>query len=123
MTPVLDPFTGACDYDCNLCGQLCPSGAIPPLSLEEKRKAVIGYAQVNFDTCVRCMACVKDCPYECFYEVEVEGIRGVFPEPNLETCVGCGICVEVCPKQDELAIVVYPVDAVPPEKYKTHPVT
>jgi hypothetical protein len=27
----------------------------------------------------------------------------------------------VCPKQEERAIVVYPVDALPPEKYITHP--
>jgi polyferredoxin len=120
-TPMLDPFTGACDYNCNLCGQLCPSEAIPPLTLEEKRKAVIGYAQVDFDTCARCMACLEECPYKCFYEVEVEGVRGIFPKPNLENCVGCGICVEVCPKQDERAVVVYPVDALPPEKYQTRP--
>jgi pilus assembly protein CpaF len=33
-TPVFDPYSGSCDYDCNLCGQLCPSGAIPPLALD-----------------------------------------------------------------------------------------
>lgn len=120
-TPVLDPFSGGCDYECNRCGQTCPSGAIPPLTLEEKRKAVIGIAQVNFDTCVRCMDCLEHCPYKCFDKVEVEGIRGVFPKVRPENCVGCGICVQVCPKQEKLAIVVYPVDGVPPEKYVTHP--
>ena len=120
-TPKLDPFSGGCDYDCNRCGQTCPSQAIPPLSLEEKRKAVIGIAQVDFETCVRCMDCVQYCPYKCFEEVEVEGIRGVFPKVIPADCVGCGICVEVCPAQDDLAIVVYPVDAVPEDKHITHP--
>lgn len=121
-TPIMDPFVGGyCDYDCNRCGQVCPSQAIPPLSLEEKRKAVIGTAKVNFDTCVRCMDCLENCPYECFREVEVEGIRGVFPEVIPEDCVGCGVCVAVCPEQEERAIVVYPVDAVPEDKYKTTP--
>ncbi len=121
-TPVMDPFSGHCDYDCNLCGQICPSGAIPPLSLEEKRKAVIGIAQVNFETCSRCMDCVEYCPTKSFEEVEVEGIRGVFPKVIEETCIGCGKCVAVCPSQDERAIVVYPVSMVPAEKYKTTPV-
>jgi hypothetical protein len=31
--------------------------------------------------------------------------------------------VQVCPKQDKRAVVVYPVGAVPEEKYITHPAT
>jgi NAD-dependent dihydropyrimidine dehydrogenase PreA subunit len=112
----MDPFSGRCEYDCNLCGQVCPSHAIPPLSLEEKRKAVIGIAKVNFDTCVRCMDCKDNCPYDCFELVEVEGLRGVFPRVKDNSgCVGCGVCVDVCPKQDTLAIDVYPKDQVPEE--------
>ena len=118
FTPMMDPFSGYCQYDCNLCGQVCPSHAIPQLKLEEKRKAVIGIAQVNYDTCVRCMDCKDQCPYDCFELVEVEGIRGVFPRVKDDSgCVGCGLCVDVCPKQDALAIDVYPVDLVPEEKY------
>jgi formate hydrogenlyase subunit 6/NADH:ubiquinone oxidoreductase subunit I len=119
---MMDPFQGGyCDYECNKCGQICPSQTIPPLSLEDKRKAVIGIAQVNYETCARCMACLEQCPYQCFEELEVEGIRGIFPQAIAEKCVGCGLCVVVCPKQEERAIVVYPVDAVPPDNYITHP--
>lgn len=121
-TPMMDPFRGGhCDYDCNLCGQVCPSEAILPLILEEKRKAVIGKAKVNFDTCVRCMDCLEQCPYDCFHEVEVDGVRGVFPEVNPDDCVGCGLCVSVCPEQEERAVVVYPTGSVPADKYQTTP--
>jgi polyferredoxin len=122
-SPILDPFSGGCDYNCNRCGQVCPSRAIPALGLEEKRQAVIGIAQVNFDTCARCMQCYDFCPYKAFDLVESDEIRGVFPKVRPADCVGCGICVEVCPKQKERAVVVYPVDSVPPEKYITHPST
>jgi formate hydrogenlyase subunit 6/NADH:ubiquinone oxidoreductase subunit I len=120
-TPVFDPYSGSCDYDCNRCGQICPSGAISPLVLEEKRKAVIGIAQVNFEECVRCMDCVEYCPYECFEDVEVEGMRGVFPKVKPEDCVGCGICVQVCPEKEVYAIAVYPVDGLPVDNHVTHP--
>ena len=33
-TPVLKSRLGYCDYACNACGRVCPSGAIPPLPLE-----------------------------------------------------------------------------------------
>lgn len=116
FTPVMDPFSGFCDYDCNLCGQICPSQAIPPLTLEQKRKAIIGIAQVNYEACVRCMDCVEYCPYDCFEEVTVEGLRGVFPRvKDNSDCVGCGICVDICPEQEERAIDVYPIGAVPSE--------
>jgi len=118
-TPVLEPLTGYCDYDCNLCGQICPSGAIPPLPLDEKRQAVIGVAQVHFGECVRCMDCLEQCPYDCFEEVEVEGLRGVFPKVIPGDCVGCGLCVYICPEKEIDAIVVYPVDAVPEDEYTT----
>lgn len=121
-TPIMDSLHGGgCDYDCNLCGQICPSQAILPLTLEEKRKAVIGKAQVYFDTCVRCMDCVEYCPYDCFEDVTVEGLRGVFPKVIPADCVGCGICVVVCPEKEEKAIAVFPVDAVPDDPYITTP--
>ncbi len=121
-TPIVDPFLGYCDYDCNLCGQICPSHAIPFLTLEEKRKTSMGWAQVNFDTCVRCMDCKDNCPYDCFELVEVEGLRGVYPRVRDDSnCVGCGICVAICPKQDLKAIDVFPYGNVPVETHKTTP--
>jgi polyferredoxin/ferredoxin len=122
-TPVLDPYKGYCDYDCNLCGQICPSGAIPSLSLEDKRKSVIGYAIINYEACVRCMDCLEQCPNECFYEVEVEGLRGVYPEADFSKCNGCGLCVYICPKREDYAIDVYAVNALPEQKYVTRKYT
>jgi len=96
-TPMLVPRLGYCDYSCNACGQVCPSGAIPPLSLEEKRKAVIGTAVVDVDRCVLCGRCYDRCPVGAIELVAVEGKRGRFPKVAPQRCIGCGICEYICP--------------------------
>jgi len=104
-TPVLVPSLGGCDYDCNACGQVCPSGAIPPLSLEEKRKAVIGTAFVDRDSCISCMLCESVCPTHAVGQVLVDDKR--FPQVDPELCIGCGNCEYNCPIEGEAAIRVY----------------
>ena len=95
-TPMLVPRLGYCDYSCNACGQVCPSGAIPALSLEEKRKAVIGTAVVDVDLCLRCMTCKSRCPVGAIDRVEVEGKTGTFPKVAPDRCIGCGLCEYIC---------------------------
>lgn len=34
--PIIIPRLGYCEYNCTLCGQVCPTGAIPRLPMEEK---------------------------------------------------------------------------------------
>ena len=106
---MLVPRLGYCDYSCNACGQVCPSGAIPPLSLEEKRKAVIGTALLDLDRCIVCWQCYDRCPVGAFEIVEVQGKPGKFPKVAPERCIGCGICEYVCPvgRGGEAVIRVY----------------
>jgi len=109
-TPMLVPRLGYCDYSCNACGQVCPSGAIPPLSLEEKRKAVIGTAKVDRDRCTSCMICRDMCPVGGAIEVveaEKEGMMVMLPQVVPELCIGCGFCEYICPVEGEAAIRVY----------------
>jgi len=109
-TPVLKPYLGYCNYDCHACGHVCPSGAIPPLSLEEKRKQVIGTAYVKQELCISCNLCYGECPVEGTL-LEVEGERKrkkvIFPHVEPDLCIGCGACESVCPVEGELAIRVY----------------
>jgi polyferredoxin len=103
-TPMLVPRLGYCDHSCNACGQVCPSGAIPALSLEEKRKAVIGTAYVDVDRCRVCRVCYRRCPMGA---IEVAGNRGLVPGVAPELCNGCGMCEHICPVEGEPAIRVY----------------
>jgi polyferredoxin len=121
-TPMLMPRVGYCDYGCNACGQDCPSGAIPQLTLEQKRQAVIGKAIVNRDRCLPwasatpCIVCEEMCPTPeksiRLEEVSVTNDTGEIvtlqrPSVLRELCIGCGICENHCPLEGDAAIQVY----------------
>ena len=67
-TPRLAPQIGYCDYACNLCGQVCPTEAIVPLSIAEKQQVHIGLAAFDTTRCIPyaygrdCMVCEEHCP-------------------------------------------------------------
>jgi ferredoxin len=131
-TPVLKPRLGYCDYGCTACGHVCPSGAIPKLSLEEKRTQVIGVAVIDRNRCLPwsqntpCIICQEMCPVPDKAVVLTRGkivkspqgfenlVRNPIVVPHL--CIGCGICETKCPVQGTAAIVVQttPSAAAPP---------
>ncbi len=121
-TPRLVPRLGYCDYGCNSCGQICPSGAIPSLDLVSKREAVIGVAVIDHDRCLPwadgmpCIVCEEMCPTSekaiRLEEVTVTDDRGepvIIQRPYVlrDLCIGCGICEYQCPLEGEAAIQVY----------------
>jgi polyferredoxin/Fe-S-cluster-containing hydrogenase component 2 len=121
-TPDLMPRLGHCDYGCNACGQVCPSGAIPSLTLDRKRLAVIGTAIVNRNRCLpwasatACIVCEEMCPTPeksiRLEEVSVTDPAGEVvtlqrPYVLRELCIGCGICENHCPLKGDAAIQIY----------------
>ena len=44
LQPRLDFAAGYCSYECNRCGQICPTGAIRPLDLTVKQTVQLGVA-------------------------------------------------------------------------------
>ena len=121
-TPRLAPRLGPCDYGCNACGQVCPSGAIPPLTLAEKQQQVLGLAAIDQNRCwpwaygVPCIVCEEMCPLpekairlEEATVPDAEGQEIVVLRPSVleALCIGCGICEQNCPVAGEAAIRVY----------------
>lgn len=113
-TPELVPRIGYCEFNCNLCGEICPSSAIPKLPLEEKQRFKIGLAVIDRDICLpwaedeQCSVCEEHCPTSpkaiVLEEGEVEDI--LLPYVKRGRCIGCGECEYVCPVEGKSAIVV-----------------
>ncbi len=118
-TPVLVPRLGYCEFECNLCGQICPTGAIAPLPLAEKKVFVMGLAFFDTTRCLpyaydrECIVCEEHCPIPTkaiyFTEKEItrrDGSRTVLKLPRVDAnlCTGCGICETKCPFRDLAAI-------------------
>ncbi len=131
-TPKLVPRVGYCEYNCTLCGQVCPSGAIPELTREEKHKAKMGKAYFDKNRCIPwvayarwneksewakefvCAVCEEHCPTPekaiRFSDVTVQTPDGpqVIRRPVIveEECIGCGICEYSCPLDGPAAVRV-----------------
>jgi MauM/NapG family ferredoxin protein len=117
FSPVLRSRRGPCEPDCNACGLVCPSGAVSPLPLEEKRWAKIGTAVVRPGFCLAwaegrsCVVCEEVCPYGAIACEQKAGARVPVPVVRAERCFGCGYCEQHCPVRVP-AIVVYPLNAL-----------
>ena len=115
-TPQLLPEIGYCEYNCTLCGNVCPTGAIPRLTLEQKRQARLGLARIDRSICLPwsegkdCIVCEEHCPVaEKAITLKEENIRGkIVKRPYVDPalCIGCGICQNKCPVEPQRAIKV-----------------
>ena len=118
-TPRLLTPAGYCEYHCQMCGEVCPTGAIHPLTLEEKHQMKMGTAQFDKTRCIpwyygeTCLVCEEHCPLDekaiKFRESTVTTIDGrenrvLLPYVDEALCVGCGICASVCPLSSEKGI-------------------
>lgn len=108
--PRLDYSYAYCQYDCVICSQVCPTGAIQKISPAKKKTIQIGkvrfkkrYCIVHTDE-VECGACSEHCPTKAVYMVPYRGLH--LPATNEEICVGCGACEHVCPAAPHKAIFV-----------------
>lgn len=111
MQPKLYFDHGFCNYDCTICGEVCPTGAIIPLTKEEKNHTQMGQVQLIIENCIvyydetSCGACSEHCPTQAVHMVPYKGMLTI-PEIRPEICVGCGGCEYVCPAIPYKAIYV-----------------
>jgi len=121
FTPRLAPRVGYCEYNCTLCGQVCPTGAIARLTRDQKHRTRMGTAVFDKNRClpwargVPCICCEEHCPVpdkaiqlrdHQTFDDDGRPVTVKVPYVVTERCVGCGICENKCPLAGPSAVRV-----------------
>lgn len=115
-TPAVRADVAGCQPSCHNCGQVCPTGAVRELPLEEKRAARLGLAVIDENACLphcgkeACGLCFSECAAAGYNAIEYVRVgidyddRGTpIPDSGFlapvvleDKCVGCGLCQARC---------------------------
>jgi NAD-dependent dihydropyrimidine dehydrogenase PreA subunit len=104
MKPRMDYTRSYCLFDCQRCSEVCPDGALTPLTLALKHGAKIGVAKLDLDRCIvktkgtDCAACSEHCPTKAV-DTKPYGDNLRIPWVHGESCIGCGACEYACPAE------------------------
>ena len=136
MQPVMNYSASYCLYSCNECTKVCPTGALEPVLIKEKKSVQLGRVHLIKENCISwsdhkpCTVCTEHCPTKAVYSVLNNGIAA--PEILPDICIGCGACEYVCPAVPHKAIFVDglkkqgkagdPVKASRPGEWKLTPI-
>lgn len=134
FAPVMDFSSSFCNYECTICSEVCPNGAINILNLArrlgdeipetvperaEKMRVEKTYTQMGKvvfvkENCVVfvdgtfCGACDEHCPTKAVSMVPYgDPEKGLtIPQIDQSICIGCGGCESICPARPFKAIYV-----------------
>ena len=115
MQPEMSYERGYCRPECTKCSEVCPAGAILPVTAAEKSSVQIGHAVWIRANCVPltdgvdCGNCARHCPSEAITMVPSDTAdpdSPKIPVVNTERCIGCGACENLCPARPFSAIYV-----------------
>ena len=108
--PKMDFRAAYCNHECVKCSQVCPSGAIQPITVKEKDTLQIGYAWFSRHHCIvntkntACAACSEHCPTKAVVMVPYTGSL-MIPTVDEKICIGCGACEYACPTKPKAIFV------------------
>jgi polyferredoxin len=132
LQPEVSYERGYCRPECTRCSNVCPTGAIKPITKEQKTAIQVGHAVWIKDNCVPvvdgipCGNCARHCPAQAIQMVPLQsGVHQdgwrwldadnqeipreqvlLIPVVNEEKCIGCGACENLCPSRPFSAIYV-----------------
>jgi polyferredoxin len=123
--PTMNYNASFCNFECIICSEVCPTGAILPIQPEIKKLTQIGRSFFIKENCVvythetACGACSEHCPTKAvnmvFYKDKL-----TIPEVDNKICVGCGACEFACPTTPKSIYVdgqaIHPLAEKPVEK-------
>jgi ferredoxin len=111
LQPFMDATNGYCNFECTKCSEICPNGAILPLTKEEKILTQVGIVKFIKENCVvytdetLCGACSEHCPTKAVKMVPYKEKLNI-PQVETDICIGCGACEHACPVRPHRAIYV-----------------
>ncbi len=115
MQPTMSYERGYCRPECHRCSEVCPTGAITPITLDEKVSTQIGHAVWVKENCVvltdgvSCGNCARHCPSGAIMMVPSDpndDLSPMVPAVDRARCIGCGACENLCPARPFTAIYV-----------------
>ena len=115
MQPVMSYERGYCRPECTRCSEVCPTGAIKPITPEVKSSTQMGHAVWIKKNCipltdgVECGNCARHCPVGAIEMVPSDPddeASAYVPAVNESRCIGCGACEHLCPARPFPAIYV-----------------
>lgn len=132
MQPELSYENGYCRPECTRCSDVCPTGAILPITRAEKSSIQIGHAVWVRKNCIpltegdACDNCQRHCPVGAIQMIDADKLPDLtdkerealekqtgrrarkkqVPVVNTERCIGCGACEALCPARPFTAIYV-----------------
>ncbi|AVM51904.1 4Fe-4S binding protein [Bacteroides zoogleoformans] len=115
MQPEMSYEHGYCRPECTRCSEVCPAGAILPITRADKSSVQIGHAVWIKKNCipltdgVECGNCARHCPagaIQMVPNVPEDKNSTKIPVINVERCIGCGACENLCPARPFTAIYV-----------------
>jgi ferredoxin len=111
MQPFMDYSVEYCNNECTKCGEACPTGAILPLTVEDKKLEQIGQVIFIKEKCIvytdntSCGSCSEHCPTQAVKMVPYQNGLTI-PETDKDICIGCGACEFACPVKPHPSIFV-----------------
>lgn len=115
MQPTMSYERGYCRPECTKCSDVCPTGAIKPITRADKSATQIGHAVWIKKNCVpltdgvECGNCARHCPTGAIQMVPSDPKdehSPKIPAVNETRCIGCGACENLCPARPFSAIYV-----------------
>lgn len=115
MQPEMSYERGYCRPECTKCSEVCPAGAIRPITKADKSSIQIGHAVWVKKNCipltdgVQCGNCARHCPtgaIQMVPSIPEDKDSPKIPVINVERCIGCGACENLCPARPFSAIYV-----------------